>query len=176
MSVHLQKIVVLHAFPVVFTRHLFSPRNRALRDALTRGGGRSRCLVLLDRGVLAAHPRLPEQIRTYFTTHEGDLQLVRAPLALAGGEIIKQSDGPVRRMVEALRAGNICRHSYCIAIGGGVSNLGELLLAPMRRYAKAFAFEPCKQGFEIVRCVYTEEAVPLGAAMLAAERKENDPE
>ncbi len=121
MTVHLQRIVVRHAFPVVFTRQLFAPRNRALRDALTRGGGagRRRCLVLLDRGVLAAQPRLPEQIRAYFTAYADDLQLVRAPLALAGGEIIKQSAAPVRRMVAALRAGNICRHSYCIAIGGG---------------------------------------------------------
>ncbi len=121
MTVHLQRIVVRHAFPVVFTRQLFAPRNRALRDALTRGGGggRRRCLVLLDRGALAAQPRLPEQIRAYFTAHADDLQLVRAPLALAGGEIIKQSAAPVRRMVEALRAGNICRHSYCIAVGGG---------------------------------------------------------
>ena len=121
MTVHLQRIVVRHAFPVVFTRRLFSPHNRALREVLTRGGGtgRRRCLVLLDRGVLAAHPRLPAQIRAYFAAHETDLQLVRAPLALPGGENIKQSAGPVRRMVAALRAGNICRHSYCIAIGGG---------------------------------------------------------
>ena len=121
MTVHLQRIVVRHAFPVVFTRRLFSPHNRALREVLTRGGGtgRRRCLVLLDRGVLAAHPRLPAQIRAYFAAHETDLQLVRAPLALPGGENIKQSAGPVRRMVAALRAGNICRHSFCIAVGGG---------------------------------------------------------
>ena len=121
MTVHLQRIVVRHAFPVVFTRRLFAPRNRALRDVLVRGGGtgRRRCLVLLDRGVLAAHPRLPAQIRAYFATHAAGLHLVRAPQALSGGESIKQSAGPVRRMVEALRAGNICRHSYCIAIGGG---------------------------------------------------------
>ncbi|HRV31932.1 MAG TPA: 3-dehydroquinate synthase, partial [Kiritimatiellia bacterium] len=47
------------------------------------------------------------------------LQLVRPPLILAGGETIKQSAAPVRRMLDALRAGNICRHSYCLAIGGG---------------------------------------------------------
>ena len=121
MTVHLQRIVVRHAFPVVFTRRLFAPRNLALRDALTRGGGsgRRRCLVLLDRGVLKAQPRLPERIRVYFDAHAETLNLVRAPLALAGGEPIKQSAVPVRRMVAALRAGNICRHSCCIAIGGG---------------------------------------------------------
>ncbi len=57
-------------------------------------------------------------------------------------------------------------HPERIAIGGGVSNLGEVLLEPMRRYAKQYAFEPCKEGFEILRCRFTEEAVPLGAAML----------
>ena len=121
MTVHFQKIVVRHAFPVVFTRHLLAPRNRALRDALTRdGGNRPRnCLVLLDRGVCGAFPHLEEQIREYFAAQGDALRLVRAPLALAGGETIKQSAGPVRRMLAALRAGNICRHSYCIAIGGG---------------------------------------------------------
>ena len=122
MTVHLQKIVVRHAFPVVFTRHLFSPRNSALREALVRGGSdsrRHRCLVLLDKGVLAAFPKLPEQIRAYFDAHADALHLVRAPLALPGGEGIKQTAGPIRQMLAALQAGNICRHSYCLAVGGG---------------------------------------------------------
>ena len=121
MTVHVQRIVVRHDFPVVFTRHLFAPRNRALRDALTRDGGnrRHRCLVLLDQGVAAAFPRLAEQIGAYFEIHAKALQLVRAPLVLPGGEGIKQSAAPVRRMLAALRAGNICRHSFCIAVGGG---------------------------------------------------------
>jgi chromate transporter len=87
VTVHLQKIVVRHAFPVVFTRHLFSTQNRALREALTRDGGvrRHRCLVLLDKGVLAASPKLPVQIRAYFDAHADALHLVRAPLALPGG-------------------------------------------------------------------------------------------
>ena len=121
MTVHLQSIVVRHAFPVVFTRNLFSSRNPALRDALCHGDSvrRQRCLILLDKGVLAAFPGLPESIRAYFETHADRLQLVRAPLALAGGETIKQSARPVCRMIDALGAGRICRHSCCIAIGGG---------------------------------------------------------
>ena len=121
VTVHVQRIVVRHDFPVVFTRHLFAPRNRALRDALTRGGvpRRHRCLVLLDQGVQAAFPRLAEQIGAYFEAHAKALQLVRPPLVLPGGENVKQSTAPVRRMLAALRAGNICRHSFCIAVGGG---------------------------------------------------------
>ena len=70
VTVHVQRIVVRHDFPVVFTRHLFAPRNRALRDALIGGvARRHRCLVLLDQGVQAAFPRLAEQIGAYFETH-----------------------------------------------------------------------------------------------------------
>ena len=121
MTVHFQNIVVRHTFPVVFTRHLFSPRNRALRDAVARGDAprTHRCLVVVDQGVLSAFPKLPEAIRAYFDAHADGLRLVRAPLVLPGGEGIKQSTAPVRRMLAALRAGNICRHSFCIAIGGG---------------------------------------------------------
>lgn len=121
MTVHLQKIVVRHEFPVVFTRNVLAPRNTVLRDAIAHGPTARplRCLVLIDRGVLAAHPRLPGQIRAYFAAHADILHLARSPLALSGGETIKQSARPVRRMLEALRAGRICRHSYCIAIGGG---------------------------------------------------------
>ena len=121
MTVHFQNIVVRHTFPVVFARHLFSPRNRALRDAVAREGGTRthRCLVVADRGVLSACPQLPNDILAYFDAHADGLRLVRAPLILPGGEGIKQSAAPVRRMLAALRAGNICRHSFCIAIGGG---------------------------------------------------------
>ena len=121
MSLHLQRIEVRHEFPVVFTRHLFSPRNPALRNAVARDPAASprRCLVLLDKGVLATFPDLPQLIRAYFSAHSDALTLVRTPLALVGGEIIKQSSLSVRRMIQALRAGAICRHSCCIAVGGG---------------------------------------------------------
>jgi 3-dehydroquinate synthase len=121
MPVHLQQIAVRHEFPVVFTRDLFAPRNPALRDAIARDQATRprRCLALVDRGALAAFPELPRQIRAYFAAHADTLHLVRSPMALSGGEAIKQSATPVRRMIDALRAGHICRHSVCLAIGGG---------------------------------------------------------
>ena len=121
MSLHLQRIQVHHEFPVVFTRNLFSTRNPALRDALIRDASPipRRCLVLLDKGMLKAQPRLPEQIRAYFAAHADALHLVRPPLPLPGGESVKQSEKPLRRILDALRAGAICRHSFCIAVGGG---------------------------------------------------------
>jgi 3-dehydroquinate synthetase len=121
MSTHVQRITVQVDFPVVFTRDLFSPANRSLLQALAPGrpSRRHRCLVLLDRGVQKAFPDLPQQIHEYFTIHSDRLHLVRAPLTLPGGEAIKQSTQPVQRILKALQAGGICRHSYCMAIGGG---------------------------------------------------------
>ncbi len=121
MSTHLQRISVQYDFPVVFTRNLFSPANRVLLRALApgRASRQHRCLVLLDRGVQKAFPDLPKQIQEYFNVHSDRLQLVRAPLLLPGGETIKQSTQPVQRILKALQAGTICRHSFCIAIGGG---------------------------------------------------------
>ncbi|MCL2814286.1 MAG: ROK family protein [Oscillospiraceae bacterium] len=61
-------------------------------------------------------------------------------------------------------------HPEIIVIGGGVSNLGDLILNPIRKYAKHYAFEPCKTGFSILPCGFTEDAVLIGAAIMAAER------
>ncbi len=121
MSTHLQRITVRHDFPVVFTRNLFSSKNPALRKALCRKKGPRphRCLVLMDKGVQKAFPELPAQICDYFAADPDRFHLVRSPLVLPGGEIIKQSTQPVQRIIDALRAGAICRHSYCVAIGGG---------------------------------------------------------
>jgi len=121
LSVHLQRIEVRHEFPVVFTRQVFAAGNRALLDAIARVPSASprRCLVLIDRGVLRAFPDLSKHIREWFARHADAFHLVRHPLVLSGGEPIKQSTRSVQRIIEALRTGDICRHSYCLAVGGG---------------------------------------------------------
>jgi 3-dehydroquinate synthase len=121
MTTHRQQISITYDFPVVFTRNLFAPRNRHLRDAIatTDTPAPHRCLVLVDRGAARAHPRLSDQIRDYFTAHSDALQLARAPQLLAGGEAIKQTPEPLFRIIHALQTARICRHSYCIAVGGG---------------------------------------------------------
>jgi glucokinase len=60
-------------------------------------------------------------------------------------------------------------HPERIVIGGGVSNLGELLLQPVRKYAEHYTFAPCR-AFSILPCGFTEDAVLIGAAIVAAER------
>lgn len=121
MSCHRQNLAVHFSFPVIFTRQVFSPDNEELVRILRRRerNRRHRCLVVLDRGVLRSHPRLPAQIRKYFSVHAHALQLAGPLLILPGGEAVKQSVRHLWRVIAALDAGQICRQSFCLAIGGG---------------------------------------------------------
>ena len=58
-------------------------------------------------------------------------------------------------------------HPEKIALGGGVSLLGDILLDPVRRYANAFAFGPFQNRFEVVPCELGESVVLAGALLLA---------
>lgn len=58
-------------------------------------------------------------------------------------------------------------HPERIALGGGVSFLGEVLLEPIRRYADTRAFGPFQGRFSIVPCELGESVVLAGALLLA---------
>jgi glucokinase len=58
-------------------------------------------------------------------------------------------------------------HPEKIALGGGVSLLGDVLLEPIRQYAGQFAFGPFQGRFEIVPCQLGESVVLAGALLLA---------
>lgn len=56
-----------------------------------------------------------------------------------------------------------------IAIGGGVSNLGTLLMDPIRRYTEKYAFISSKGRYQIERCSLGDQIVLVGALLLASE-------
>ena len=56
-----------------------------------------------------------------------------------------------------------------IAIGGGVANMGEILLAPMRASAEKHAFVSARGRFRIVRAALVRDNVPVGAALYARD-------
>lgn len=60
-------------------------------------------------------------------------------------------------------------HPQVISIGGGVANMGEILLEPIRRYTDEKVFISAKGKYSIVKCKYGDDAVPLGAAMFASK-------
>jgi len=59
-------------------------------------------------------------------------------------------------------------HPERIAMGGGVSLMGDVLLNPVRRWAHHYAFGPFRDTFEIVPCALGESVVMVGAMLLAA--------
>ena len=56
-----------------------------------------------------------------------------------------------------------------IAIGGGVSNMGEILFEPIRRSAREHEFISSVGHYEIVPCVLKESIVLAGAILLARQ-------
>jgi len=57
-----------------------------------------------------------------------------------------------------------------VAIGGGVANLGDVLLDPVRRYTDERVFVSVRGAYRIVPCKFMDAAVPIGAALLARDQ------
>jgi len=106
---------------VLFTDHVFDPANSTLADTLanTRSADISKTLVVLDRTLAAAQPRLRENITAYFAAHAGKLRLVCPPVVAPGGEQAKNSWASVADLHKAIEHQHIDRHSYLVAVGGG---------------------------------------------------------
>jgi 3-dehydroquinate synthase len=120
-AVYVQRFTVSYEYPVCFTERLFAPDNPTLVDALGRlePERRHRCLVFVDDGLLAARPELREQILAYARCHGERLELVAEPVAVQGGEGIKNELFFVEQMQRQVFEHRIDRHAYVIAIGGG---------------------------------------------------------
>lgn len=120
-SVHLQAFAVSYEFPVHFTQKLFDPANPTIAEVLSRlePERRHRCLVFVDDGLLAARPGLSDEIAAYADHHGARIELVTAPIAMPGGERLKNELYFIEQMQQALFEHHIDRHSYVIGIGGG---------------------------------------------------------
>jgi len=120
-SVYLQRFAVNYEYPVHFTNGLFDPANTTLKDTLTRlePERRHRCLIFVDEGVVSSRPSLLAEIKAYAKAHASALELVVAPIAVSGGEQIKNELFHIEWMMGLIQQHGIDRHSYVIAIGGG---------------------------------------------------------
>ena len=131
MDVIHQEFLVPVRYPVYFTSGVFTASNRLLRDII--GGGASigtpaagetdnlpaKVVVVLDGGVGAAHPALVDSIAAYGEQHGDALTLATPVLVVPGGEHIKDDRRHCERIIDAINASSLCRHSYVIAVGGG---------------------------------------------------------
>jgi glucokinase len=88
--------------------------------------------------------------------------------ALAGDEYALSEVRQVGRIV-GLALTNVLSliNPERIAIGGGVSNMGELLLEPIRQSAREHEFISSASHYEILPCELKESIVLVGAILLA---------
>ncbi len=114
-------IILSHEHRVIFTRDVFAPANAVLADVLTpREAGESvRAMVFFDEGLAAAFPDLAEKITRWFETQADRVRLAATPIAVPGGEAVKNDFGQLERTWAAINAAGLCRHSYVVAVGGG---------------------------------------------------------
>lgn len=117
-----QSFNVSYQYKVFFTEHLFSEGNELLSDIfrpLDGSGYLPKVLFVVDEGVLVAHPYLPGQIAGYFGPLKETARLVPEIIRVPGGETVKNDPRQVEKVVDAIDAHGIDRHSYLVAIGGG---------------------------------------------------------
>jgi 3-dehydroquinate synthase len=120
-SVHVQKITVPFEFSVCFTAGVFTPDNPCLVEALSRVEPlrRQRLLVVVERTVADAWPRLLADIGIYVAHHADRLELIDAPLVLEGGEPVKNDAAAVAALQARLNVLRVDRQSHVVIVGGG---------------------------------------------------------
>jgi 3-dehydroquinate synthase len=121
MDVIQQEIHVAFRYPVHFTTGVFTPSNRLVRELVRTPDAHTpaRVVVVVDRGVVRAHPDLVASIDRYCLHHADSLALAAPVLILPGGEQVKNDPRHTEHLLEVMNAAGLCRHSYLIAVGGG---------------------------------------------------------
>jgi 3-dehydroquinate synthase len=120
MKVLQQQFRISYQYPVFFTRHLFHPDNAALRDFLRdhATGSRQKMLVVLDGGMMRAHPALEASLSACLANIPF-IEPVSPFIVLPGGEKVKNDATCYKRLISAIDEAGIDRHSYLLAAGGG---------------------------------------------------------
>lgn len=106
---------------LIFTRDVFAPDNLTLAETLTprEQGEQVRVLVFWDEGLEKAFPGFKKRIVEWFAARGEAIRLAAEPLALAGGEKVKNDFKQLERVWTAIETARLCRHSYVVAVGGG---------------------------------------------------------
>jgi 3-dehydroquinate synthase len=114
-------ITLQHEHRLIFTRDVFAPDNDTLANLLTprEPGGKARAVVFWDAGLGTAFPDLAEKMTRWFGARAERVSLEAAPVALSGGEAVKNDFHQLERVWQVINEAKLCRHSFVIAIGGG---------------------------------------------------------
>ncbi len=111
-----QHIAAPIKFDVIFTRDSLNIENSTICSVLDGEAGK-KVMVFVDSGVVDAFPELPQKIVAYLHHYHYDLPV--QPLIYPGGERVKDGWQHVNHMMDRMIDAHMCRHSFCVAIGGG---------------------------------------------------------
>ncbi len=114
-------ITLRHEHRLIFTRDVFASDNDTLVNLLPprEPGGKARAIVFWDAGLATVFPGLAEKLTRWFAARADRVRLEAAPIALTGGEGVKNDFHQLEQVWQAINAAKLCRHSFVIAIGGG---------------------------------------------------------
>lgn len=116
-----QELHLTFRYTVHFTDGVFAPSNALLSEIIAKNADYkpARTVFVVDGGVAACHPNLVSDIEAYCATNAGIMKLAAPVVVIAGGEVAKNDARELGKILEAINAGGICRHSWVVAIGGG---------------------------------------------------------
>lgn len=136
-----QSFNVSYAYRLHFTEFIFSLDNPLFKEIINgyNKKGDVKVLVVIDKGVLAYHTNLSEDITSYCNKNRAVIRLTEQ-IVIEGGEQCKNDYGNVERILNAVNDNRICRHSFIVAIGGGA-------IIDMVGYAAAIAH----RGVKLIR-------------------------
>ena len=118
---HTHPIAVPHQHRLIFTRDVFAPGNTVLADLLTprEPGGRARAVIFWDGGLEFAFRGIEQRITAWFAANAARIELVAPPVALPGGEVVKNDFQHLQKVWSVINETKLCRHSFVLVLGGG---------------------------------------------------------
>jgi 3-dehydroquinate synthase len=105
-----------------FTTSAFEIENRSLADCLaesTEQPAERRMIAVIDDGVAQTHPSIREHLAGYVAAHSDRVPRLMEVLDAPGGEVAKQDEALVSRILDSIDHHGICRKSVVLVIGGG---------------------------------------------------------
>jgi 3-dehydroquinate synthase len=116
-----QSVVVQFNYAIHFTSGLLQLRNSLLAEVLAVGNAAQpvAMIAVIDGGLLASQPNLPEQVVAYAEHYQESVCLKALPLVVVGGEASKNDPKWVEQIQRLISEVGLCRHSYVVAMGGG---------------------------------------------------------
>lgn len=114
-------VVIQQQLRLLFTRDVFAPDNPVLARVLAPRvvGTSPRVLVFWDHGLTRAWPDMAAHITGWFDAWAHQVRLVGSPIAIPGGEGVKNDLRHLEHVWTAIDSARMCRHSYVLVVGGG---------------------------------------------------------